>query len=75
MAVLERFVDGFVHVAVVDFVGGHAGYRLRQLVELAAQVLPLLMGALGGCGERSQFGVDLEQELVKFAEFESSVLL
>ena len=68
MAVLERFVDGFVHVAVVDFVGGHAGYRLRQLVELAAQVLPLLMGALGGCREGSQFRIDLEQELVKFAE-------
>ena len=36
VVVLERFVHGFVHVAVVDFVGGHAGYRLRQLVELAA---------------------------------------
>ena len=36
VAVLERLVDGFVHVAVVDFVGGHAGDRLRELVELAA---------------------------------------
>lgn len=33
------------------------------------------MGALGGCGEGSQFRIDLEQELVKFAEFEGSVLL
>ena len=28
VAVLERFVDGFVHVPVVDLVGGHAGDRL-----------------------------------------------
>ena len=75
VVVLERFIHGFVHVAVVDFVGGHAGDRLRQLVELAAQVLPLLVGALGGGGEGSQFRIDLEQELVEFAELEGSVLL
>ena len=33
------------------------------------------MGALGGGGEGGQFRVDLEEELVEFAEFEGSVLL
>ncbi len=59
--VLERFVNSFVYVPVVDFVGQHPRRRLRQFVELASQILTLLMGALGCSGEGSEFGINLEQ--------------
>src|ERR1700753_3078903 len=51
MLVLKRLVDGVVQIAIVDLVEPHSRRRLRNLVELAPQVLALLVGALGRGGK------------------------
>jgi hypothetical protein len=73
--VLEGFVDGLVEVAVVDFVAQQARRGLGQLVELAAEVLALLVGALGRRGEGGEFVIDLHEQLVQFAEVQRAALV
>lgn len=58
MGVGEGLVDGAVDVAVGDFVHGEARGGLRELVQLAAQVDALLVGALGGGGEAPRRAVE-----------------
>lgn len=70
MVVFKRLVHGVVQVAVVDLVGRHPGRRLRQLAEFPPQVLPLLVRALRRGRQRGQFGVDLDEQLVQFAEIQ-----
>ena len=70
MLVLERLVGGVVQVAVIDFVGDHAGKGQGQLVELAPEVLALLMSALSGGGQGGKFGVDLQEQLAEFTEIQ-----
>lgn len=75
MPVLERLVGCFVKVTVIDLVHAHAGGGARNGVELARQVLALLMGALGRGRERGQLRVNLAQQLVQLAEVESAALV
>lgn len=70
VVVFKRLVHGVVQVAVVDLVGRHPGRRLRQLAELPPQVLPLLVRALRRGRQRGQLGVDLDEQLVQFAEIQ-----
>ncbi len=70
MMVFKRLVHGVVQVAVVDLVGRHPGRRLRQLAEFPPQVLPLLVRALRRGRQRGQLGVDLDEQLVQFAEIQ-----
>ena len=73
--VLERLVHCLVQVAVVDLVGAHPGGREGQLVELASHVFTLLICALSGCRQGSEFGVDLEEEFAEFGEVEAAALV
>lgn len=75
MPVLEGLVDRVVEVAVGDFVSDHTGGGLGELVQLPGEILPLLVGALGGGGQRGQLRVDLQQELVQLAEVEGPALV
>lgn len=72
MLVSEGFVNDVVDVAVFDLVGSHAGERSCDLGEFAAQILALLVGALGGGREGGELGVDLVEEFVQFAEVEGA---
>lgn len=72
MAVSEGLVYGLVQIAVVDLVDPHARKSSGHLGQLATQILALLVGALGGGGQRGQFGVDLVKEFGEFAEVESA---
>lgn len=75
MVVLKGLVDGVVDVAVVDAVERHAGQGARQLVELARQVLALLVGALGGGGQRRELAVDLAEQLAQLVEVERAAVV
>ena len=75
VAVLEGLGHGVVDVAVADVVGRHARAGARQLVELARQVLALLVRALRRGRQARQLGVDLVQQLVELAEVERAALV
>ena len=75
MAVPEGSVDSLVKVTVVDLVGAHAGRGSRDLPQLAAQILALLVCALGGRREGGELVVDLVEEFGQFAEVERAGLV
>ena len=72
MAVLKSFVDRVVHISIDDLISRETGRSLRHLVELLAQILALLMSALRRRGQRSQLVIDLEQQLMQFAEVQGT---
>ena len=70
--VLEGLVDGLVDIAVADVVCDQAGSGVGHLVELTAQILALLVGSLGGCGQGGNLVVDLAQQLVQLSEVQGA---
>ena len=75
VAVGEGLEDGVVEVAVVDLVGPEARQGDGHLVEFLAEVLALLVGALGRGGERGELRVDLDEEFVQLAKVEGAALV
>jgi len=63
VSVLESLVYGRIQIAIDNLVRRESRQSLGALVELACQVLALLMCPLGGSGEGSELGVDLLQQL------------
>lgn len=73
MEVLEGRVDRLVEVGGES--GGGDGVRADRpgdLVELAAEVFTLLVGALCGGWKRGELGVDLDEEFVKLIKVEGA---
>ena len=75
MLILKRLIRRLVQIAIVDFVNQHPRRRLSKFIELATEVLALLMRALCGGGEGSEFIIDLDEELVEFTEVEGAALV
>lgn len=75
MPVFESVVDGLVEIAVVDLIGPHAWEGLCDLVEFASEVFALLVRSLGGSRQGGEFGVDLDQQLVKLAKVKGAGMI
>lgn len=70
MVILECFVDRVIQIAVIHFIGRHPRRGLCQFTEFPAQILALLMGALRRSRQRSQLGVDLNEQFPQFAKIQ-----
>lgn len=70
VVVFERFVHGVIQVAVIDLVSRHPRGRLGEFAEFPSEVLTLLMRALRRGGQGGEFGVDLVEQFVHFAEIQ-----
>ena len=66
MFIIKGLIDSLVKVTVVDLVGLHAGHGSCNLSEFAAEVLALLVCALGGGGKGGEFRVNLVEEFGEF---------
>lgn len=64
--VVERSVNRFVEVAVVDFICLHARHSSGNFSKLVAEIFALLVCALGCCRQGSKFCVDLVEEFGEF---------
>ena len=75
MLVLESLVACLIQITIVDLVGLHTRQCSRNLSQLAAQVLALLVRALRSSRQRSELRVDLVQEFGEFTELKSAGLV
>lgn len=75
MLVLESLVARLIQISIVDLVGLHTRQRCRNLGQLTAQVLALLVCALRGSRQGSELRVDLMQELREFAKLKRTGLV
>ena len=75
VVIIERLVHRLIEIAIIHLVRLQAGRGGGHFVEFLAEVLALLVGALGGSGEGGELVVDLDEELVEFAEVERAALV
>src|SRR6185437_10444414 len=75
MMILKCFVDCFIQVTKIDLICSESGDGGSDFIEFASQILTLLIGSLSCRWKRSELAVNLNKQLVEFAEVKSARLV